>query len=114
MIWLISVFLIISLLLNILLAWYIKRAVKDLLFVSDNIGDFLGTLSEYLEHIENVYELEVFYGDETLKALLDHTGFIVDQIRNFESVYSLTRYEQEEEQEEEEGIDDSGQSEEAG
>jgi hypothetical protein len=80
--------------------------VKDLLFVSDNIGDFLGVLSEYLEHIGNVYELEVFYGDETLKALLEHTGYIVDEIKNFKSVYSLTRYDAEE------GADESEQSEE--
>ena len=93
MIWIISCFLLFSIAINVIFIWYLKRVVKDLIFVSDNIGDFLGLLSEYREHVEGIYELEVFYGDETLKTLLEHTRFMTDEIKNFESIYALTRYE---------------------
>ena len=91
--WIILFFLIASIIINIVLTWYARRVIKDLLFVSDNIGDFLGILLEYQDHLEGLYELDMFYGDETLKALMQHTTFVTEEIKRFESIYNLTRYE---------------------
>ena len=94
MIWVIALFLVASVGLNILLIWYANRLAKELLFISDNIGDFLGVLHEYSEHTKGLYELELFYGDDTIKGLIEHTRFVLDEIEKFESVYSLTTQEE--------------------
>jgi hypothetical protein len=69
--------------------------VKKLLFVSDNIGDTMGLVKEFQAHLESLYEMEMFYGDSTLKGLIDHTKFVVAEIQGFEEIYSLTRPEDE-------------------
>ena len=93
MIWLVLSFLVVSLIVNVVLVWYVRSIVKNLLFVSDNIGDFLGVLMEYQVHLASLYELEMFYGDETLKGLIDHTTFVIEEIKSFEGIYTLTKYE---------------------
>jgi|19_taG_2_1085344.scaffolds.fasta_scaffold119227_1 hypothetical protein len=83
----------ISILLNILSFWYIKAILKKLLYVSDNIGDLQERLGNYAEHIESMYQMETFYGDETLQNLISHSKEIVDMIRDYEDIYSLTQEE---------------------
>jgi len=89
-----SFLLLLSVSLNVALTWYNRNVVGDLLFVSDNIGDMVGLIKEYHEHLESLYEMEMFYGDSTLKGLIDHTGFILEEIKVFEDIYGLTREEE--------------------
>ena len=44
----------------------------------------------FLSHLEQVYELETFYGDQTLQALLGHAVSFNEQLETFEYIYSLT------------------------
>ena len=90
-----SVLLVLSITFNALSLWYNRQAVNSLLFVSDNIGDMVGLVQEYHEHLESLYEMEMFYGDSTLKGLIDHTSFILEEMKGFEDIYSLTREEEE-------------------
>jgi len=78
---------------NVVLIWYNRQAVEKILFVSDNIGDTMGLIKEYQEHLNSLHEMEMFYGDATLQGLMDHTSFIVEEIKAFEQIYSLTREE---------------------
>ena len=83
--------LIISLLLNVFLVWYIYTLLKKLLFVSDNIGGFLEGLENFSEHLESVYNMETYYGDETLERLLEHSRELVKEIEAYEEIYELTQ-----------------------
>jgi hypothetical protein len=86
-----SVLLLSSIVGNVLLVWYNRQLVQNLFFVSDNIGDMVGLVKEYHEHLESLYEMEMFYGDSTLKGLIDHTSFILEEMKVFEDIYGLTR-----------------------
>ena len=88
-----SLLLILSILLNVILFWYNRQVINKLLFVADNIGDTMGLMKEYHEHLESLYEMEMFYGDSTLRGLIDHTSFVIEEIGIFEDIYSLTREE---------------------
>jgi hypothetical protein len=92
-----SLLLVLSIALNVFLIWYSRQVIGDLLFVSDNIGDMVGLIKEYHEHLESLYEMEMFYGDSTLKGLMDHTSFILEEAKVFEDIYDLTREEGEDE-----------------
>jgi len=87
---LLSILLAVSIVFNVVLFWYNRQVLRNLLFVSDNIGDAIGLVKEYQEHLESLYEMEMFYGDSTLKGLIDHTKFIIEEIKEFEEIYSLT------------------------
>lgn len=91
MIILLSILLVVSVLINILLVWYIKKMLKQLLFTSDNIGDLQISMNEFASHLESIHELEMFYGDSTLEGLITHSKEIVKDIKDFEEIYSLTR-----------------------
>ena len=84
---------VVSIAFNVALMWYNREAVRKIVFFSDSIGDMMGYFKEFQVHIESLYEMEVFYGDATIKGLIDHTKFMVEEIENFEEIYSLTREE---------------------
>ena len=66
-----------SIMLNVFLAWFGREQSQRLTFVSQNLNDLVEIISNYKEHLRKVYSLEMFYGDETLKFLMDHTNAVV-------------------------------------
>lgn len=81
--------------------WYIVQLLKRLLSLSDNMEDFFEILKEYNEHIDVVYNLERFYGDETLERLLQHSKTILKEVEMLREIYDA-EYEAENEEESEE------------
>ena len=73
-----------------LLVWYLRGVLSKLLYVSETMGDFLVVVDNYAAHLSSVYEMEMFYGDETLEGLMRHTQAIIDEVEQFSSIYSLT------------------------
>ena len=75
---------------TIFLVWYIRKIITKLLFISENIGDFVVVVDNYASHLESVYNMETFYGDDTIQGLIEHTKEVVTEAEEFESIYSLT------------------------
>lgn len=94
-------FLVLSVALNVLLVWYIRKVLEKLLFVSDNIANLLDDVNQFAGHLDGVYSMELFYGDETLHSLLRHAQRVKGNIKEFEHVYALTDETDIEEDEEE-------------
>ena len=100
-----------SVLFNVFLVLYARGAIVRLLFVSEELGDLHAMVAAFTNHLKTVYELEMFYGDQTLEGLLQHARSFNDQLDTFEYIYSLTEEDQldenteqePEEEEEEEG-----------
>ena len=72
-IWL-TICLILSVSLNAFLYWYIRKLLSRYITISSNITDLTGIVKNYSEHLERVYNMELFYGDETLRHLMSHTN----------------------------------------
>ncbi len=87
----------ISLSLNILLLWYVRQVLTKLWFLADNKDELQQRLNFFEAHLASVYELETFYGDATLEALLEHSRDISEYIKQYEEIYSLVQEEEEEE-----------------
>ncbi|MHA2052054.1 MAG: hypothetical protein ACW99F_00530 [Candidatus Hodarchaeales archaeon] len=66
-----------SVIANIFLIWFGREQSQRLTYVSQNLNDLVEIISNYKEHLRKVYSLEMFYGDETLKFLMDHTNAVV-------------------------------------
>ena len=91
----IEVFLGLSIVFNLFLVWYGYLLIRKVLYVSSNTTEILIAVDRYKKHINGVYELETFYGDETLKSLLDHTGELSTFLSECENAYGLTESEYE-------------------
>ena len=90
-----------SVLINIGLIWYVRTMVKKFVFLSENIDDLFYSLDEYSQHLEALYEMETYYGDETLEKLIRHSKGIVENVQYFKDVYSIEEEDEQEEKEEE-------------
>ena len=75
---------------NALLIWYIRKMLQKLLFVSDSIGSLLVSEEQFSNHLSSLHDLETYYGDETLGGLIRHSKQVVEDIRQFEDIYTLT------------------------
>ncbi len=76
--------LIISLILNAIFYWYSRQVVTKLTFIYDNIGDMSELVSNYQVHLKSVYQMEMFYGDETLQHLMNHTKSLSLLLEDYE------------------------------
>tara|TARA_R100000664_G_C2755090_1_gene142723 strand:- start:571 stop:912 length:342 start_codon:yes stop_codon:yes gene_type:complete len=80
----------ISLIFNIGVFIYARAAITRLLFVSEELGDLQEMINGFAGHLKAVYELDSFYGDQTLRQLLNHAISFNEQLETFEHIYSLT------------------------
>jgi len=110
-----SAFLTISVLFNVFVFIYAREAVIKLVSISEELGDLQRMVDAFSNHLSGVYNLEMFYGDQTLQSLLEHAESFNAQLETFEYIYSLTEEDEEEEEitadEEEQEIDDNKKTE---
>ena len=95
-----SIMLLVSVGINILLFVYSRTITDRLARIAVEIVDLRETVTSFANHLKSVYELEMFYGDQTLQALMDHARSFRDYMDQFEYVYILDEEEQEEPEEE--------------
>ena len=50
---------------------------------------------EFSSHLKSVYELEMFYGDETLKSLMDHASQLSINLQNLDLIINEESEEEE-------------------
>lgn len=73
-----------SLIFNGVMFWYLRQLTQRLTFIYNNIADVSEIISNYRAHLKSVYSMEMFYGDETLQYLMDHTRSISTLLEDFE------------------------------
>jgi hypothetical protein len=79
-----------SVIINIGVFVYARYAIVQLLSVSEELGDLQQMINSFAEHLNSIYELEMFYGDETISSLREHALSFNEQLATFEYIYSLT------------------------
>ena len=79
--------------------FYVVTLLRKLFFFAENINELRMEVLDFLEHLKSLYSMEMFYGDETLKALITHTKHLKEKIEEFEDFYELL-YEEEDFEEE--------------
>ena len=81
-------FLYLSILLNAGLIWFVRNLINELSDINEDMEELLNTTASLQNHIEKIYELEMFYGDQTLEELIQHTKSVVSEIEFFKEKYS--------------------------
>ena len=85
----------ISVIINVLLVWYIAQLIRRFLNISEELEGLFITLEEYSEHVDIVYNLERFFGDTTLENLLRHSRAVAERAKNFRATYDVNYTEEE-------------------
>jgi len=81
--WLLFILLVISIIVSVVLAWYCKKLLNYLSVVGDDTKELLFLLAEYEEHLKDVYNRDLFYGEPVLESLMKHTTDTANMIEDF-------------------------------
>jgi hypothetical protein len=82
----IYLFLVLSLALNILLVWYIKKLLNKYWSDIEVRDRFTNLLEQYSVSLQSIYRLEEFYGEETLKKAINETRFVVEACQEYKKI----------------------------
>ena len=92
-----------ALLITLLLAiWYVRGLLRVVYQMTVDVQQMEDKMIEFSKHLDNVYEMEMYYGDETLSQLIRHSKEVVDSINQFKNLFEIENDKTNEEKETEE------------
>jgi hypothetical protein len=90
--WTLLSILAISLIFNGILIWYTVKILQKLSYIYDNAESLQIVNKSFLEHIQAVHEMEMFFGDETLGGLMQHSHHVAEQYNIFNEIFEDLQY----------------------
>ena len=96
----------ISIAINLLLGWYTYKLIRDMVELTDEFENMRVKLIEFSAHLKGVNDMETFYGDPTLTALLNHMKDVGEYIESYTKMMVL--YEDVPDDEEEREVEQDG------
>ena len=81
--------LILHLLLDIAVVWYIREMLIRFNLLSQGFTDINEVLDEYTDHVKRVSEMEAYFGDEVILNLLRHSVDPREYLDEFRVLFSL-------------------------
>ena len=83
-----SLFLVVSSAANIFLIWFGWKSLRQIAEYDEELRDLIQIIKSFSTHVESVYEMEMFYGDETLRHLMRHGKDIVATFSTYDLLLS--------------------------
>ena len=74
---------------NFIAFYYIRVVLGRLMYVGDNLSDLAKMITAYRNHLKSIYEMEMFYGDENLQFLIEHTKSLHELLEDYEDAYLI-------------------------
>ena len=88
----------VSLLIHILVGWYLVSVLKKLLYVSENIADLYLLLKSFHVFVKSLYSMTSYNGEPIIKELVLRVQTILEEIESFRDVFAPTLDEELEEE----------------
>ena len=73
-----------------LLLWYLRKLLRKYVFVAQNLLDLVVMVDNYQKHLKQVYNMETYHGDETIKYLMQHTNSLLVRLEDYKDVYDIS------------------------
>ena len=86
----IYIVLIISLVINVLLGWYISRILQKFMFISDNMSDLFLTTKAFHVFVKNMYSMDSFHGEPIIQELVLRIKEVNEEMSNFREIFEYT------------------------
>ena len=68
--------------------WFNVFLIRKLLFFNENFDQINFSVDNFSKHLEELYELPTFYGDENLEKMLEHSRELRRDLEEFKNKYS--------------------------
>ena len=69
--------------------WYVRGLLRVMYQMTVDVQQMEDKMVEFSKHLDNVYEMEMFYGDETLGQLIRHSKEVVNSINRFRNLFEI-------------------------
>ena len=76
-------FLYLSILVNVGMGWYIYNLLGKVEYVNEDVENILSSVNGLSEHLDAIYELEMFYGEPVIQSLIDHMKAVQEEIESY-------------------------------
>ena len=76
----------VSILLNIILVWYVYKLLRNLIDFEDQFQEMKVKLIEFATHLRGINKVESFYGDPTITALLEDMKKLSQDIEEYSKI----------------------------
>lgn len=90
----IEILLVVFGILVLVLGFYATRLARRLFVVGTNLEAVYNIMYAFRTHVEQIHEAEMFYGDQTLQALIDHSKELLDELDKYEDLMQIVGPEQ--------------------
>lgn len=86
----INIVLIISLVINVLLGWYVTRILQKFMFISDNMSDLFLTTKAFHVFVKNMYSMDSFHGEPIIQELMFRIREVNEELSSFREIFEYT------------------------
>tara|TARA_R100001015_G_C4623932_1_gene181889 strand:- start:812 stop:1111 length:300 start_codon:yes stop_codon:yes gene_type:complete len=87
--------LIVSFSINIGLVWFAWKSVKQISAYDEELVSLIDIIKDFTKHLNSVHELEMYYGDETLRHLMRHASEIINIFDTYDLLLKEEEYAEE-------------------
>ena len=89
-----------STLVSIMMIWYVRKVLLKLYMLQEVHAIAFERIDSFRDHVEKIHELEMFYGDETLQEMIQHSKELSEYLQGLSNSVVFS-YEDEKEEIEE-------------
>tara|TARA_Y100000004_G_C8845810_1_gene382486 strand:+ start:208 stop:525 length:318 start_codon:yes stop_codon:yes gene_type:complete len=82
--------LLLSILLNVGLGWYVVKILRKFYFISENIADLYLTARAFQVFVKNMYSMDSYHGEPMIQELIMRVKDVVAEVENFRDVFQYT------------------------
>ena len=61
--------------------------IRKLLYFTENVNNVNESIDGFVDHLDGLYELPLFYGDENMKKLVEHSKQLRSELKDFRETY---------------------------
>ena len=76
-----------SVLVNLLLMWYIVGLLRKFMFVSESIGDLYLTIKAFQIFVKGMYSMDAYHGEPMIQELITRLREVSEEVELFRSVF---------------------------
>ena len=89
---------IVSIIINISLTWYVVGLLKKFVFISENMSDLFLITKAFQVFVKSLYSMDSYHGEPMIQELVFRTKEMNDEIENFRDIFEPTLDEEIEEE----------------
>ena len=75
-----------SMFVNVTFLFYVRWLFSKIELMNEEIQSISGTIIDYGEHLKQIHEMEMFYGDTTIQGLISHTKDLVNSLSDIDFI----------------------------